>query len=280
MPTKLSADTRAHILETAWELARKGGTSAVSVKEIAAAAGVSRQLVYFHYKNRAGLLLAMARHQDRRSGFIDRVVTTRALPPRESLETLLREWCAYVPEILPVARALDAAQATGAEGSDAWHDRMNDLWHALHIPIERIASEDGLATGWSTRGRHRLDLGPSPTGEVRAPGRGARVDGRAVRRGDDPHRPARRARCLGRAPHAHLVEVGQQVAGVLVDAERARVDQLLAAVAARQQADPERARRGARRAGPRRCRPRRCCRGCRLRCWAAAVRNRSGSGLA
>ena len=149
MPTKLSADTRARILETAWELARKGGTSSVSVKEIAAAAGVSRQLVYFHYKNRAGLLLAMARHQDRRSGFIDRVVTTRALPPRESLEALLREWCAYVPEILPVARALDAAQATGDEGSDAWHDRMNDLWHALHIPIERIASEDGLATGWT-----------------------------------------------------------------------------------------------------------------------------------
>jgi AcrR family transcriptional regulator len=149
MATKLSADTRARILETAWELARKGGTSAVSVKEIAAAAGVSRQLVYFHYQNRAGLLLAMARHQDRRSGFIDRVLATRALPPRESLEALLREWCAYVPEILPVARALDAAQATGDEGSDAWHDRMNDLWQALHIPIDGIASEDGLASGWT-----------------------------------------------------------------------------------------------------------------------------------
>jgi AcrR family transcriptional regulator len=149
MTTKLSADTRARILETAWELARKGGTSAVSVKEIAAAAGVSRQLVYFHYQNRAGLLLAMARHQDRRSGFVDRVLATRVLPPRESLEALLREWCAYVPEILPVARALDAAQATGDEGSDAWHDRMNDLWQALHIPIDGIASEDGLAAGWT-----------------------------------------------------------------------------------------------------------------------------------
>jgi AcrR family transcriptional regulator len=149
MATKLSADTRARILETAWELARKRGTSAVSVKEIAAAAGVSRQLVYFHYENRAGLLLAMARHQDRRSGFIDRVLATRELPPLESLEALMREWCAYIPEILPVARALEAALTTGDEGSGAWRDRFDDLWRAFRIPVERVAADGGLAEGWT-----------------------------------------------------------------------------------------------------------------------------------
>jgi AcrR family transcriptional regulator len=138
MATKLSADTRARILETAWELARERGTSAVSVKEIAAAAGVSRQLVYFHYENRAGLLIAMARHQDRRSGFIDRVLATRELPPLESLEALLREWCAYIPEILPVARALEAALTTGDEGSGAFK-----------IPVDRVAADGGLADGWT-----------------------------------------------------------------------------------------------------------------------------------
>jgi AcrR family transcriptional regulator len=149
MSTQLSADTRARILEAAWDLARKRGSTAVSVKDIAADAGVSRQLVYFHYGHRAGLLLAMARHQDRRSGFVERVLATRELPPAESLEALVREWCAYVPEILPVSRALEAALITGDEGSGAWRDRMDDLWRALHIPIERIAGEGRLADGWT-----------------------------------------------------------------------------------------------------------------------------------
>ena len=36
MSTQLSADTRARILEAAWDLARKRGSTAVSVKDIAA----------------------------------------------------------------------------------------------------------------------------------------------------------------------------------------------------------------------------------------------------
>jgi AcrR family transcriptional regulator len=149
MATELSADTRARILETAWQLARRGGTGAVSVKEVAAAAKVSRQLVYFHYGHRAGLLLAMARHHDHTSGFIERVVETRELPANESLEALVRLWCNYVPDILPVARALEAALITGDEGSAAWRDRMDDLWRALRIPLERIQAQDGLADGWT-----------------------------------------------------------------------------------------------------------------------------------
>ena len=65
MPT--AADTRERIMETAWDLIRERGIADLTVAEIAAAAGVSRQLVYFHFANRAGLLVAMTRHQDARS---------------------------------------------------------------------------------------------------------------------------------------------------------------------------------------------------------------------
>src|SRR5690242_6776150 len=129
--TDLSSETRARILETAWQRLREAGTSAVSVKDIAAAAGVSRQLVYFHYVNRAGLLLAMARHQDRRSGFSQRVAAARRLPPVPAFEQLVRTWCGYIPELLPVARALEAALITGDEGGAAWRVHLEDLHEAF-----------------------------------------------------------------------------------------------------------------------------------------------------
>ena len=72
MPTtEISAETRARILEAAWARVRDQGPSALSVKAIADAAGVSRQLVYFHYGTRAGLIVAMARHRDATGGFPD-----------------------------------------------------------------------------------------------------------------------------------------------------------------------------------------------------------------
>jgi AcrR family transcriptional regulator len=148
--TELSAETRGRILTAAWRLAAERGPGAVSVKDAAAAAGVSRQLVYFHYRNRAGLLLAMARHQDQASGFRRRVAATRALPPAEGLEAFLREWCGYIPGLLPVARALEAAYVTGDEGGEAWLDRMSELREACRLAVEPVERAGRLAPGWTT----------------------------------------------------------------------------------------------------------------------------------
>ena len=147
--TELSADTRARILDTAWRRVRDHGTGAVSVKAIAQDAGVSRQLVYFHYHNRAGLLLAMARHRDEASGFRRQAAEARRLAPVDALEALLRAWCAYLPELLPVARALEAALITGDEGGEAWTDRMDDLHRAYRLALDRIAQEGRLAAAWT-----------------------------------------------------------------------------------------------------------------------------------
>ena len=138
-------DSRERILETAFQLVREQGASAVTMAGIADAAGLSRQMVYVHFRSRAGLLTAMARDHDRRSGFAARVAAARALPPAEALERLLREWLAYVPEILPVARALEAAAITGEAGGDAWRDRMDDLHAVFRAAFERVE----LAPGWT-----------------------------------------------------------------------------------------------------------------------------------
>jgi AcrR family transcriptional regulator len=143
--------TRSRILEAAWKLVgERGSTIGVTVAEIAALAGVSRQLVYFHFENRAGLLAAMARHHDYESGFAGRVAAIRELPPAEALEGLLRAWCRYVPEILPVARALEAAEITGEEGGAAWRDRMGSLRGVIRAAVGRVEEAGRLADGWTT----------------------------------------------------------------------------------------------------------------------------------
>jgi AcrR family transcriptional regulator len=142
-------NARAHILETAWRLVGERGVHAVTVADIAAASGVSRQLVYHHFDSRAGLLLAMARHHDGATGFRDRVAASRELAPVEGFETLLALWLDYVPLILPVARALEAAAVTGDEGGAAWRDRMADIHEAFRLAMQRIDEAGRLARGWT-----------------------------------------------------------------------------------------------------------------------------------
>jgi AcrR family transcriptional regulator len=142
-------ETRARILETAWELVRERGAGAVRMQDVAEAAGVTRQLVYVHFGDRAGLLVAMARHHDVRSGFRERVAATRKLPPAEGLDQLLRLWWGYVPDILPVAAALHAAAATSDDAAAAWRDRMEDLREAFRIALARLRRDGRLAPGWS-----------------------------------------------------------------------------------------------------------------------------------
>ena len=147
--TVTRGDTRARILDTAWGLVRERGIDAVTVADIAAATGVSRQLLYVHFENRAGLLKAMARRHDVRSGFAGRAAETSSLPPVEALERLLRLWFAYLPEILPVARALEAAAINGDEGGLAWRDRMGDLRELFAAAIDRVERAGRLASGWT-----------------------------------------------------------------------------------------------------------------------------------
>ena len=139
------SNSRAHILDTAFGLVRERGADAVTMAGVADAAGLSRQMVYVHFRSRAGLLTAMARDHDRRSGFAARVAAASELPPADGLERLLREWLAYVPEILPVARALEAAAITGEAGGEAWRDRMDGLHAVFRAAVERV----DLGPGWT-----------------------------------------------------------------------------------------------------------------------------------
>ena len=126
-----------------------GGGSA-SVQEIAAAAGVTRQTVHFHFSSRAGLLTATARRVDEQSRIGDQFAAALDAPTaREALEATLRVWFNYVPQILPVARALQAAAGGDDDAAAAWWDRMDALRLLLRRVIQRLADAGELDECWS-----------------------------------------------------------------------------------------------------------------------------------
>ena len=133
-----------------WQIARERGSVDFTLAEVAAAAGVSRQGLYLHFDNRAGLLLQMARRIDDSSGFVSRIATSIVACRRPvGLRRVLRLWFGHLQEILPVARALEAAAITGEEGSQVYRDRMEAWRDTLRISVIALANEGGLRRGWS-----------------------------------------------------------------------------------------------------------------------------------
>ena len=143
-----TTDTRTRILAAAWEITQKRGIAAVTLGDVGRRAGVSRQSVYLHFGNKATLLVEMAHRVDRTSGFTQRLAATRDLPPLEGFRQTLEEWFEYVPSILGLARALEAAAVNDADGADAYRDRMDDWWNGIRIAVARLDDSGRLAVGW------------------------------------------------------------------------------------------------------------------------------------
>lgn len=141
--------TRERILERAFEIVARDGVPALTLGRLATAAGVSRQAIYLHFGSRAGVLGHMARHRNRARGFIAEVLASRELEPVAGFEHLVRAWLAYVPDIAPVARGLEAAEIAGQEGGDAWTEQMAELRTAFTIALQRVADAGRLAQGWT-----------------------------------------------------------------------------------------------------------------------------------
>jgi AcrR family transcriptional regulator len=141
--------TRERILSAAWQIARERGSVQFTLAEVAVLARVSRQALYLHFDNRAGLLLEMARRIDHTSGFVSRVAAARKRAALPAFRQVLRLWYEHLGEILPVALALEAAAITNDEGAKAYHDRMQ-AWHeTLRISVAALAEGGRLRKEWT-----------------------------------------------------------------------------------------------------------------------------------
>lgn len=146
-----SPPTRERVLELALDLVRQRGDAELSLVNLAAEAGLSRQMLYVLFGSRAGLLMAMVDHLDARSGAGERLASLRtAMPPMQAFEPYLRAWFDYLPEVLPVARALSAAAARGdADAAAAWGSRLDKLRTGFTLMTRAFRADGVLKAGWT-----------------------------------------------------------------------------------------------------------------------------------
>src|SRR5919107_868965 len=78
--------TRTRILEATWRLMEERSGQGVRMRDVAEAAGISRQAVYDHFGSRAELMVATARYGDEVRGLDERLRRDGTLAPGWSLE--------------------------------------------------------------------------------------------------------------------------------------------------------------------------------------------------
>lgn len=138
--TKISDETRASILEAAWDLMAEQRRLDAGMAEIAAAAGVSRQTLFLAFGNRAGVLVAMARHQDTRGDHVPRLRQIAATGADvAALHAFVDAWLDYLPIVYPVAIQLETGSLSDADANAAWQDRI--FSQGVRVGLDRIIGQ-------------------------------------------------------------------------------------------------------------------------------------------
>ena len=147
--SKRAERSRAQILDAAWQLIADRGAD-VSLSEIAAAVGMTRQSIYVHFGSRGGLLIALARRADEREDIFAKFERALATTdPKDRLDAYLKAWLVFVPKIHPVATDLIRLRATDEDAAAAWQDRMDDLRACFRELAASLAKDGALAKDWS-----------------------------------------------------------------------------------------------------------------------------------
>ncbi len=143
-------ETRTRILEATWRLLEERRGRGVRMRDVADAAGISRQAVYLHFGSRSDLLVATARYLDEVRGLGERLRGYRAASSGvERLEAYVEFWGNYIPEVYGVARALLADREVDEAAAAAWDDRMGAVRESCRSIVEALHDDGMLTSGWS-----------------------------------------------------------------------------------------------------------------------------------
>lgn len=142
-------ETRRRILEAAWDLLEKRGPI-VTIADVAESAGVSRQAIYLHFGDRAGLFVALVDHVDVSLGSADMRAHVFGAPTgTESLRRFITTLSWYTAKIDVVSYFLESAQYQDPGLRAAWRNRTNRRLDIIRTIVERIAAEGHLAKGYT-----------------------------------------------------------------------------------------------------------------------------------
>lgn len=141
-----SERTRTAVLRAAWELFDDAGSQAVRMQDVADAAGVTRQTVYFHFDNRANLLVEVARYIDES---VERL-PDRAAPVwdsnsgREAVGRFVELVADYYPTILDIMTEVYSARTSDPDVDAAWRDRLESRKDACRELVEWLDRDGDL----------------------------------------------------------------------------------------------------------------------------------------
>jgi AcrR family transcriptional regulator len=141
--------TRERILVTTRALVAEGGAK-LKLSEVADRAGVSRQAVYLHFRDRAGLLVALVQHMDKSLALSESLSHVfRAQSGAEVIARTMALHRDFSAAIDPVALILEAAQYEDEALGAAWRDRMQFRRQVHRKIVQRIAELGELADTWT-----------------------------------------------------------------------------------------------------------------------------------
>jgi AcrR family transcriptional regulator len=122
----------------------------VRMRDVADAAGLSRQSVYDHFGSRAKLLVATTHYVDEVRGLSERRRRfDEATTGMERLEAYVEFWGNFIPEVYGMAKALLAVRETDEAAATAWDDRMGAVRASCRNAIEALHRDGMLAPEWS-----------------------------------------------------------------------------------------------------------------------------------
>jgi AcrR family transcriptional regulator len=134
------AERRRVIEDAASELFAEHGYTETRLRDIAAAAGVTKQLLYQHFRSKKELYLALfAKHRD---GLLARIATgmSRPAPLAERLPTVIDAWLAYLEEN-PYAAELLFRDTTGDPDVQAFLRENHATARGLQVALMKAEPE-------------------------------------------------------------------------------------------------------------------------------------------
>jgi AcrR family transcriptional regulator len=140
----ISGDTSSRILEAALARVRANQGAGLTMAEVAAQAGVSRQAVYLHFADRAALLLALLRHVEAGRG-VKLAAIAHAPSARAAVTAMVALQAGDNPGLWPVARVFDSLRPSDPAMEAAWQERLADRLQSCRVLAERFQQEGALA---------------------------------------------------------------------------------------------------------------------------------------